>query len=80
MMAVLLLFGPARTAAGTGRVTIDAPTVSVLCAAARERFGPGFSQVLGTAAVWVNGEPLVGDPPVGQHDEVAVLPPVSGGA
>lgn len=79
-MAVLLLFGPARTAAGTGRVAIDAPTVSVLCAEARERFGEAFAAVLDASAVWVNGDPLSGDPPLGPADEVAVLPPVSGGA
>lgn len=78
-MAVLLLFGPARTAAGTGRVTIDAPSVSAVCAEARARFGAGFAEVLATAALWVNGEPLAGDTAVGPSDEVAVLPPVSGG-
>jgi sulfur-carrier protein len=79
-MAVLLLFGPARTAAGTGRVAIDAPSVSALCASARDRFGAAFAEVLDASAVWVNGEPLTGDPPIGPADEVAVLPPVSGGA
>jgi molybdopterin synthase sulfur carrier subunit len=79
-MAVLLLFGPARTAAGTSRVTIDAASVSALCAEARDRFGPTFAAVLDGSAVWVNGEPLSGDPVVGPRDEVAVLPPVSGGA
>lgn len=78
-MAVLLLFGPARTAAGTARVAIDAPNVSALCAAARDRFGTTFADVLDASALWVNGEPLSGDPPIGPTDEVAVLPPVSGG-
>jgi sulfur-carrier protein len=79
-MAVLLLFGPARTAAGTARVAIDAASVSALCAAARDRFGAGFADVLANSAVWVNGEPLSGDPGIGATDEVAVVPPVSGGA
>ena len=79
-MAVLLLFGPARTAARAGRVTLDAPTVSALCTAARQRFGPDFAVVLDASAVWVNGDPLSGDPALGPDDEVAVLPPVSGGA
>ena len=38
-----------------------------------------FAAVLGTAAVWVNGEPADRTTPVGERDEVAVLPPVSGG-
>lgn len=79
-MAVLLLFGPARTAAGTGRVSIDAASVAELCAAATARFGPAFASVLGSSAVWVNGDPCDGDRPLGPTDEVAVLPPVSGGA
>jgi molybdopterin converting factor small subunit len=29
--------------------------------------------------VWVNGEPCDDDHPVGRQDEVAVLPPISGG-
>jgi molybdopterin converting factor small subunit len=79
-MAMLLLFGPARTAAGASRVSIDAPTVSSLCDAARDRFGPGFAQVLATSALWLNGEQVHGDEQVGDGDEVAVVPPVSGGA
>lgn len=79
-MAVLLLFGPARQAAGTGRAHIEAASVSALCAAARARFGSAFSDVLDASALWVNGDPVDGDPPLGPSDEVAVLPPVSGGA
>ncbi|HTX62656.1 MAG TPA: MoaD/ThiS family protein [Acidimicrobiales bacterium] len=79
-MATLLLFGPARSAAGQRSVTIDALSVVELCDAACRRFGPEFEAVLRTSAVWVNGEPVTGDPPLGERDEVAVLPPVSGGA
>jgi molybdopterin converting factor small subunit len=35
--------------------------------------------VLATSRVWVNGEPAERATPVGDGDEVAVLPPVSGG-
>jgi molybdopterin converting factor small subunit len=79
-MATLLLFGPARTAAGQHRVTIDAASLAELCLAASRRFGPAFEAVLRTSAVWVNGEPASGDPPIGERDEIAVIPPVSGGA
>ena len=78
-MATLLLFGPARTAAGIGRVTIDGATVGEVQHAARARFGEGFAAVLATAAVWVNGEPASEETSVGDSDEVAVIPPVSGG-
>jgi molybdopterin converting factor small subunit len=79
-MATLLLFGPARSAAGLHRVTIDATSLAELCLVASRRFGPEFDAVLRTAAVWVNGEPVAGDPPLGESDEIAVIPPVSGGA
>ena len=51
-----------------------------ILASATERYGDGFAAVLPTCAVWVNGEPAAGDAPVTDADEVAVLPPVSGGA
>jgi sulfur-carrier protein len=46
------------------------------------RYGEQFAAVLERSKVWVNGtEPALGrDTPVGAGDEVAVLPPVSGGA
>ena len=47
--------------------------------AATARFGTGFGDVLATSRVWVNGEPAVDATLVGATDEVAVLPPVSGG-
>ena len=79
-MATLLLFGPARTAAGEQRVDVDAASLVELCDAACRRFGPAFEAVLRVSQLWVNGEPADGDTIVGAHDEVAVLPPVSGGA
>ncbi|MGH8982144.1 MAG: MoaD/ThiS family protein [Acidimicrobiales bacterium] len=79
-MATLLLFGPARSAAGRGRAEIEARTVGELCDAARRQFGEGFAEVLAASALWLNGEPVDGDPAVSAGDEVAVLPPVSGGA
>jgi len=34
---------------------------------------------LETCQVWCNGEPTAPNAPVGDDDEIAVLPPVSGG-
>jgi len=50
-------------------------------AAARSDYGPEFAAVLERSRVWLNGdEPPAGDEtPVRDGDEVAVLPPVSGG-
>lgn len=78
-MAVLRLFASAREAAGTGSATIDAATVGGVLDEAGRRFGDAFTAVLATSKVWRNGEPTDPDEPVGPTDEVAVLPPVSGG-
>lgn len=78
-MATLLLFGPARQAAGTRCVQIDGATVGEVCQIACDRFGPAFAAVARESALWRNGEPARDDEPVGTSDEVAVVPPVSGG-
>jgi molybdopterin converting factor small subunit len=44
------------------------------------RYGPQFAEVLATCRVWRNGDEAHRAAPVGDDDEVAVLPPVSGGA
>jgi molybdopterin converting factor small subunit len=79
-VAVLRLFAQAREAAGTGRDLVDGATVDQVLDAARARYPQAFGALLATCRVWVNGEPADGDDPVGADDEVAVLPPVSGGA
>jgi molybdopterin synthase sulfur carrier subunit len=78
-MATLRLFAAAREAAGTGRDAIDAGTVGEVLDEARRRYGAGFAAVLDRSRVWRNGEPAAAGEPVGRDDEVAVLPPVSGG-
>ena len=81
-MARLRLFASAREAAGTGSATFDVATVGdVLDAAVEQYGGPDgtFAGLLATCNVWCNGEPAARDHPVGDADEVAVLPPVSGG-
>lgn len=78
-MASLRLFAAAREAAGTDRAAIEAATVGAVLEAAGARFGPEFRSVLTTCRIWCNGEPAHREDPVGPDDEVAVLPPVSGG-
>lgn len=78
-MAVLRLFAAARETAGTGRDELPGATVGDVLDAAVARFGPGFADVLATCRVWVNGDPAERDDAVQPSDEVAVLPPVSGG-
>jgi sulfur-carrier protein len=79
-MATLRLFAGARDAAGTARDTIGGGTVGEVLDEARRRYGPRFAAVLARSRVWRNGEPADRSTPVGESDEVAVIPPVSGGA
>lgn len=79
-MPVLRLFAAAREAAGTGRDDVPGTTVGEVLDAAVERYGSAFADVLATAKVWVNGDGAERGDPVTATDEVAVLPPVSGGA
>jgi molybdopterin synthase sulfur carrier subunit len=78
----LRLFAAAREAAGTAVDEFPASTLGELLAAATERYGRQFADVLEAARVWVDGD----DPADGLATrladgcEVAVLPPVSGGA
>lgn len=58
---------------------IAGATVGAVLDGAVEAWGAGFADVLATCKVWVNGDPAERTDPVGADDEVAVLPPVSGG-
>ena len=79
-MATLRLFAAARVSAGTGRAQFDGATVGDVLAAAVATYGEGFQAVLGSCRVWVNGDPAEPSTAVSIADEVAVLPPVSGGS
>lgn len=54
-------------------------TVAEVLDAATRRYGQPFADLLPRCRVWVNGEPATPDTPTTDTDEVAVLPPVSGG-
>lgn len=54
-------------------------TVGELLAAAQQRYGQTFTDLLPRCRVWVNGEPATLETSIAATDEVAVLPPVSGG-
>jgi molybdopterin converting factor small subunit len=80
MMPTVRLFAAAREAAGTGRDDLPGDTVADVLAEAGRRYGERFVAVLPTCKIWVNGEPAEPLDPVAPGDELAVLPPVSGGA
>jgi sulfur-carrier protein len=79
-VAIVRLFASARQTAGTGRDELPGRTVAEVLDAARERYGVAFGDVLTTCRIWVNGEAAVDQTSIGPHDEVAILPPVSGGS
>lgn len=75
----LRLFASAREAAGTGKAAFSGATVGAVLDAAVAEYGEHFGELLNTCNVWRNGDPAERDDAVSEGDEVAVLPPVSGG-
>lgn len=73
-------FAAAREAAGTASERLVAGTVQGVLDAAVSRHGPGLAAVLGMSRVWVDGEPTPLEKVLAGGEEVAILPPVSGGA
>ena len=78
-VAALVLFAAAREAAGRSRDQIAGSTVGEVLAEAERRYGEPFAKVLAASKVWRNGQPTSPAEAVSETDEVAVLPPVSGG-
>ena len=78
-VAKLRLFASAREAAGTAHDRLPGDTVREVLDAAVAKYGSDFEGVLTFCTVWCNGEGAQPDDPLSDADEVAVLPPVSGG-
>ena len=76
----VLLFGAAADRAGVRETYVQAGEITLdeLWPLLAERH-PGLSPMRDTLAFAVNGEYARGDASVSPGDEVAVLPPVSGG-
>ncbi len=83
-MTKLLLFAAAREAAGCRELELEAGTVGEALAMATDRLGPGFERLLPRCAVFVDEDAVppgrMWETSVGEGTEVAILPPVSGGA
>jgi molybdopterin converting factor subunit 1 len=77
----VLFFASAREAAGTTRTRAQAggQTVEELLDELVSTFGEELNAVLPTCAIWVNGSPATATTLLAPGDEMAVLPPVSGG-
>lgn len=78
-MATLRLFAGVGEIAGTRRLSVEAPTVGEVVAFAESKFGAEFAEQVQTCRIWLNGEPADLNAQVGEEDEIALLPPVSGG-
>ena len=79
-MATLRLFANLRETAGTTSVAINGTTVGEVLDEAVTAYGNRFAEGLESAQVWVNGDPADRKTAVAEGDEIAVIPPVSGGA
>ncbi len=79
-MARLRLFANLREAAGTSQAEFPGETVAEVLDAATAAYGPEFARNLTIAQVWVNGDPAEPGDAVTEADELALIPPVSGGA
>ncbi|MDA8063006.1 MAG: MoaD/ThiS family protein [Actinomycetota bacterium] len=75
----LRLFASAREAAGVGEACFGGEDVEQVLGAAIGQFGPAFARVVEVSRVWVNGAPAEPSTRLNEGDELAVLPPVSGG-
>jgi len=75
------LFAALREIAGEAQVE-DVPgrTAGELAAELGRRYGERFARIADVSSFVVNGERAGRDTPVAAGDEVAILPPVSGGA
>jgi molybdopterin synthase sulfur carrier subunit len=74
------MFASARAASGVSRDDVPGATVGEVLDAAQRRYGGAFVDVLASCKIWVNGEPAEPSTSVTASDEIAVLPPVSGGS
>lgn len=82
-MAILVLFGAVSEIAGSKKEELAADTLGEVLDAAAARFGERFERALSHCTIAVDGETLERPDPsiaVADSTEIAVLPPVSGGA
>jgi len=74
------LFAALREIAGASHVEATGRTVGDVVDDLSSRYGERFAQIAEVGSFVVNGERASREVPVAEGDEVALLPPVSGGA
>jgi MoaD family protein len=78
-MACLRFFGPMRDVTGVGSAEFSGDSVGDVIAQAATRYGEQFTRLVAVSQVWVNGESVTAETSLAIGDEVAIIPPVSGG-
>jgi molybdopterin converting factor small subunit len=73
------LFAALRDIAGASELDVDASDVATLREDLSAKFGEEFARILAAGAVIVDGEKAGPGRNLEPDDEVALLPPVSGG-
>ena len=73
------MFAALREAADASEVEVAGKTVGDVVDALTARFGERFASVAGVSSFVVNGDRASRDTVIADGDEVAILPPVSGG-
>ena len=73
------LFAALREEAGASVVESEGATAGEVADALSGRYGERFARIAATGSLVVNGERADRDTPVADGDQVALLPPVSGG-
>tara|TARA_B100001778_G_scaffold435_1_gene349 strand:+ start:660 stop:2141 length:1482 start_codon:yes stop_codon:yes gene_type:complete len=79
-VATLRLFASIREIAGTSSLEVDVNNVSDAITEACAQFGDDFAALVPSCRIWVNGNPAEPIDSVTAQDEIALLPPVSGGS
>ena len=79
-MATLRLFASIREIAGTSSLEVDVNNVSDAITEACAQFGDDFAALVPSCRIWVNGNTAEPIDSVTAQDEIALLPPVSGGS
>jgi len=74
------LFAALREAAGASEVEVSGRTVGDVVDALGAAHGERFAAVAAVSSFVVNGERATRSTPIAKGDEVALLPPVSGGS
>jgi MoaD family protein len=74
------LFAALRELAGASEVEAQGSTAGDVVDVLSSRYGERFTQIAAVGSVVVNGERAHRSTPVSAGDEVALLPPVSGGS